>query len=1146
MLLDLIYGKIGSGKTEKCIELIERTLKKNPTHRAILTVPDQYSYITEKIIVERLGGTGVNGIEVLTFSQFFRRYINKKKNYLTPSGKQMLYYNAVAKSVSEGGLFARSAEKTGFIKEVSELICEMKRYLVTPEDLKAAMVEEGSLLFRKLKEFSKIYEKYNSFMKPEFADSDEDFIVFADFVMESEEFSNTHIWFDGFSDFLPQHYIVIKAFLKKAQSVHITLPIEENAEEDGVFEPVIKSREILKSLCKKTGARFYEQFCPDECFTIKSPEISHLVKNWDKRQNVYKNKTDNISVFLARDLYSETEQVAKKILKEVKNGTRFRDISIMCSDMEKYSHLIEAIFSDYKIPYFSDEEMPVTNHPIILTILAAFEISEENWSYESVFKYLRTGFIYEKCENGVKAIERDYIDMLENYVLRCGIRGKKEWLCEEDWTEKEGRIFDVILQEKKKPLEDIEVINSIRKTICKPFENFYKNTSGRKNVRELAFALYEFLCDINLYEGIQLEVNNLNSEGRRNEAEQAKQIWNLLMQVIDQAVVVMGEEHCKKEDFVKMIRAALSKAVMQIIPPGLDSVSVCAADRNSPGHFDIIFFVGAIAGTMPKEPQSGGILTDAERKMLSKKGVEIAKDSKEKAKQEMFKFYRCVASANKKIFFSYPLSNSEGEVKQPANIVKDLAKMFPEMEISDDILPENEREIINQKQAFLYVMSSVSDKNLEENAKNIKEHYKWDGEFSNRLKLADFAIEYRKKQPQIKRESAKLLYNNYHNYSVSKLSDYAACPFEYFVKHGLKAKEQEVYKIQKFEIGSLLHWAVCEYCKEVEKNCKSFGESAKAWHTLTLEESNKILEKIMKDISERTLSRANKNQNKIAYLLARMEKILKRSAEIVRLSLSEGEYSAVCYEEDFIVDIEWGERKIALNGKIDRVDAALYPDEGKISLRIIDYKSGKKEFDVVSISNNTDMQLVVYAIAATELYKKGSLGRAGRGLTPSVGGILYNKLRNDMVSCTAKEAENIDELLKKDMRLDGIVVSDGDDMDIARKMDKKLGEKVNKSDFMKLSLNSKGDALNMRDSSVTTKEKFDILVNYVKKATVKLDDKIFSGDIGINPVTGKNKSACSYCNYKEICLYDMKKDSSRREIENSDEAWEFMEEETKR
>lgn len=1141
MELNLIYGGVGSGKTERCIELICEIIGKNPDERAILTVPDQYSYTAERRLVERLGGTGVNGIEVLTFSQLFSRYLKKVKNYLSPAGRHMLFYTAAAEKGGDSEIFSRAAGKPGFIDKVSELAAEMKRSLIEPQALLDAAGDGEDMFSQKLRAFAGIYEYYNSLILPGFADSDDDFKRLAQAVYGNEDFKNTHIWIDGFSDFLPQHYEVIKAFMHSAKSVNITLclPDGEKCESDVFFAPLSTAKK-LKMICSSLGVTPGEQYCEKVCRSIKSDELLFLAENWGKRRSVYKGKTSDISLYCARDLYSEIEYVAKMIIREVKNGAHFSDIGILCGNSEQYSHLIEAVFSDFKIPYFSDSAQQITEHPIILTLLAAFDIADESWSYESVFRYLRAGYIYIKNEDGIRTIDREDVDILENYVLKHGIRGKKKWL--EEWQETGSGVFSTILNPKKKDEDDIERINSIRRTVIKPFEGFYSR--GGRCVRDFAESLFEFLCDIHLYEGIACEAEELSQAGMRDESERMKKIWNLLMEVINQAAVALGDKKCSRESFREMMRAGLSKAAMQIIPPGLDSVSVGAADRNSPTVRKILFFVGAVNGTMPPEDNTSGILTDSERIELIDKGLEIGGNPKTKAEREIFKLYRAVTSATEKLYFSYPTSDSEGNAKQPAALIRDLYKMFPDMQVSDGLGERRTDGIFTPRQAFLYIMQSVRDERCRPNVKKLADCFGDEHGFDKKLDMVGYAAAYRKVQPEITAESAKLLYKDYHRYSVSRLNDYSACPFGYFVKHGLRAKEQEIWQIHKFEIGSLLHWAVCEYCREVEDGAESFAELSENWRTLSDEKSCEIVDKIMDDIAERVLRGLSDNRGKIEYLLVRMKKILMRSVDIVRLSLAKGEYAAVCYERQFEVDIEWNGKSIGLNGTIDRVDASEDAEAGKIYLRIIDYKSGSKAFDVVSISNNTDMQLALYAVAATELYKKGALGRADKGLTPAVSGILYNKLRDDMLVFAKRPPEDIAAQLRGKMKLDGLVVTDDDEAADVQRMDKCLAVPGARSEFLRLAVNSKGTGLDKRLSSSVSRERFEILLKYVKKTAVRLDDEIFKGNIEIKPSSGSGGRACRFCAYREVCLYDIRTDGERKGIEKEDAAWAHMESET--
>ncbi len=1147
MNLNLIYGGVGTGKTKRCIEQIEKVVRENPEDRAIMIIPDQYSYITDKMLVEHFGGTGPNRLEAMTFSQLFTRYVKKQNTYLTPAGKQMLFYLAsMGQKNKKESIFKSTYSKPGFVEKIADLIGEFKRYLIAPEDLKSAY-KEGSknILSLKLSSIWDIYEEYNRLLEKGFSDSEDDYLRLAEYILNSEEWGNTHIWFDGFSDYLPQHYIVINALLRKTKNVHITIPAElKNSLGEDVFSVVKETESKLKKMANEVGAELSCDAMPSVCHTIKSPELLHLMKNWDDRRKSYQEPVENISVFVAKDMYSEAEYVARKIIEEVKSGVDFKDISVVAVSGDNYSHLFEAIFNDYNIPYFSDMGQPITDHPVILTVLGIFDIIEENWGYESVFKYLRTGFVYTKKQNEIKELDKEKIDALENYVLRHGIRGKKVWLQDEKWEEKASGAFDSVLGEEKR-VDNILVVDEIRRDIIAPFVSFYDKISGKKTAGELAEALYRFLCDINLYDAISIQAEMLRKNGYPNESEKVKEIWNMLMEVINQIVVIMGDEYCSREDFKNLLSCGLSASVMQIIPSGLDSVLLSQSDRNSSVNSKVVFFVGGISGTMPNEIHTTGILTDKDRRDLKEKGIEVAKDNIGKAEQEMFKFYRAVTSATEKIYFSYPTTDLEGESKQPSAFLKNLGKMFPNMAVLDDFNEDREEKILSQKQGFLYMLDAVNDSSKKENIKKVIEYFNDREGFLDKVNMARYAAQYKKQQPSITRENAKLLYNDYHRYSTSRLSDYAACPFSYFIKHGMKAEEQQVWQIQKFEIGSLLHWAVCEYSKEVEKDIEDFSEIKKRWMELTKEESSKIAERIMEDISERVLMGAFKNQGKLAYLLRRMKKILLRSVEIVRLSLSQGEYTAVCYEEQFRIDIEWNNKSVGLNGTIDRVDVAPDAETGTISLRIIDYKSGKKNFDVVSISNGEDMQLLVYAIAATELYKKNALGKAQKGLYPTVGGVLYSKLKNDLVHSNTTDTEIVDNEHIKAMRMNGVVVSDGDDIEAARSMDRNLTTGGARSEFMNLALNKKGDSLDSRYSAVEPRNKFDILLSYVRKTVVRLDNEIFSGNISILPNIGKSESSCRYCKYSEICMFDKNIDESRKKLESKDDAWLYMEENLK-
>ena len=1145
MLLDLIGGGVGSGKTEFCAELMRRTLRKNPGDRCVMLVPDQLSYTAEKTISELLGGTGPNGVEVMTLSRFIFRVLNPDpKRYLTPSGKQMLIYEAAAEQEkSEHRIFNGCLFREGFLEKLSELMSEMSRYCITPDILaeNAERVKSG-MLREKLLALSEIEKSYQALLEGRFLDSAEDLLRLSEKISSENILAHTHIWFDDFSDFSPSHYAVLRAMITHAASVHITLCMPKDAGEDSIFSPVVKTFQRLLQLAEEEGVRVVQQWTDVKNRRCSSAALRMLAENWDKNF-VEPEQIADLSLYQARDRYGEVEWLSKKILSDVQSGLRYRDIRVICGEEESYHHIIEAVFSDYQIPYFSDRKIPVTEHPIIVTVLSVFEIQKSNWSYEAVFSYLRCGFLYTGENGTVCAFSQDEIDLVENYVLRFGIRGKSAWCSE--WTSEDSGVFDSVLGAKNRT-EDLEVLNRIRRRITEPLLSFYDAVRGRTTVRQAAEALYDFFCRIHLYEGLQKEVLHFEEQGLLNEAEQFQKIWNLLLSVMDQAVVTSGDRN--KSEFPALLRAGLSAESISIIPSGIDRVTVGSMSRNSFPPVRKTYFLGCLEGCIPHQVEGNGILTDSDRmaleETLSEDGREIAKDSRTQMTGEEWKLYRAVCATSDTVCFSWPALDSEGNACRAASFLEQLLEHFPNMTKENHLENPEETAFYSEKHAFSAMMRQVGKKDsaLLGAWKGFYQQCAKNPAWRERMELYSWACAYKKIQPKLLKEEAVKLYQNRHSYSVSRLSVYRACPFSYYIKHGLKAEEREIRTIHKFDLGRLLHWAVYRYCEEVLEGAKELSEIRMRWCELSEERSQEIVHTVMQEISVRVMQNLHQNREKVSYLLERMEKTILRSAEMIRLGMIRGEYAAAALELDFQIQIEWHGKQVGLSGKIDRVDVEEKPEEEAARLRIVDYKSGSKDFSVISISNQMDMQLVVYAIAALSLYQSGII--PGSGYHPEISGILYHKLRDDLVECAPEQLSNVDAIARKSLKMDGLIVLEDPEnaADEVLEMDRTLAD-GSESEILKLSLKKDQKSINQRSSKVTTSSRFALLMDYVKKSVVDMDGKIFDGDIRICPSVQGTQSSCSYCAYREICLYEKALDGQENLIGSEDEAWIKMEEE---
>lgn len=1150
MGIEIIRGAIGSGKSSYILESIE---KNKSGIRNIIIVPEQFSYAVEKLVVERFGGAGLNNVEVITLSRLVSRYMERRQeNYLTPSGKMMIIYEAVSK-LKEGSLFFGCAKKPGFIDSTATLISEFIEYMITPEILRnKAENIDNKLLREKLFAIADILEEYIKITAGRFYDSEEDILTLAEYAEESHCFSECDFWFDEFSVFLPQHYRIMQAFLKEGCNIHISVCVDSGERELYDVNRAILAK--LERLAEITASELSEYRTDDVCRSIKSEEMRFLldkIDSWSAPDfKPWEEETKDISVFVCKDLYKEVRHSAMSIRRLVmEEGYRYRDIAVVCGNAEGYSHILEAVFNDSEIPYFSDRKISAAEHPVSTLLLSVFDILVENWSYASVFRYLRTGYLYEKDEQGnVIPFESTGIDLLENYVLKYGIRGKAVWMEDERWEKSQRGLFEGVLGENERAaftIEEIEKINEARNKLILPFKKLYTFATGRKTVREFAESLFEFLTDICLFEGLEKKAAQFDRDGLRNESEQFRMIWNIIMETINQTVVVMGDEKCKREDFAGLLKAGLSAVDISIIPSGLDRVSVSSVERSRQHEAKVMFIMGAVFGAIPKENTANGLLTDTDRITLKdellKDGMDIAADTQKRNDMDKFNFFSTLFGVSDRVYITYPASDIEGNVQRPASVISEFYNIFPNMTTGDDIIKENEEEFLySPRSAYQYMLANYKRGGLS------KDIYDWFEENEpGKLEVIKRAEEYKKNDARLAPENAERLYDGNKIYSVSRLNEYGKCPFGYFVKYGLRAREQEIWQIQKFDLGSIMHMAIQMYCERVDNGAESFEILRENWLKLTDEESAGIVAQIMEEIKSRIMRGITRDENKIRYIIMRMTKIVARSVSLVRKSLSKGEYAAVSYEKKFRVEVKWKESAVLVNGVIDRIDMAKSRGEKIAELRVVDYKTGKKNFSVVSICNRQDMQLVMYAIAAVEMYKAGGIRYAEEDYEPHMRAVVYNNMRDDLVEISSKSADYEKKRAEKS-RPDGLILLDmtdeeNYDLSAAFRMDEQLETEKN-SDVVHMSLTKSG-GLSKRGSKVTSTDAFETLMNYVKKSAIEIDKEIFDGVIKICPSCEGKEKSCDWCEFEEICLYNDKFDSSRKGAKSEDEAWEIIKKE---
>ncbi len=1150
MLLNLILGGAGSGKSKLSEDKIRESI--NTGKRALVIVPERFSHVEERTLIESFGGLGLFKIEVTTFSKMTRRIV-LGKDKLLPSGKQMLIMKAAKENKSAGdGIFEGIYNLSGFAEKISDTIDELKKNMITPEDILSQ--NQNGILGRKIDAIGNIYKTYQEYLGEKYSEPDENLLRLSNVILEEGGFSDTDIYIDGFSDFMAAHYGVIESLVKMANSVTVmlTLPKKASYNPDGIFMPVLESYDKLLEIAKNLGASVNKEILDGEYDYVKSEDIKYFLSNYEEVncQNVPDVK--NISVNTVFDRHEEIKHLASGILKEVRdNGLRYRDIGVIAGDLGKYLHIIETVFDEYKIPYAVDSSTPALSHPAVRIALLAFRVIKDNFSFNSVFEYLKSGYIYEKDGSIIKRISQDDIDTLELYVKSRGIRGRAKWLQESDWTYIKKGVFDEATSSKTRE-EDISHIDSLRRKVMEPFAVFYEKIKGRQKVRGFASSLYEFLSDIHIFDGLLIEKKHFEDKNMLDDAALLESVWNVIINTLDQAVMTSGDEYMSRDDFLSLLETGLSMETLDSVPPGIDRVSIGRADVTRPVLVKALFAIGAVKGEMPKDSDSYGIITDSERMMLSEDGFNILKTNDTRKKLSEFNLFSSFTAAGERIYITYPEILDDGEEAISSEIVSDIVRMF-------GITPQR----LSKEQEVLDSLSSASgvynkmvyelSSDLPEERREFWEDFKVDG-FKNTdnsfslekaqedsdlsifydLDMAESDIfarikKYKNGGIKISKEIAEKLYKN-KAYSISALQKFNECPFSYYATYGLKidSDSDSERRVESSDIGTMIHWAVSEFCKEVQENKESVKDKKECWDNLNKEKLDAILSGLMEEIKEKTISsNPNMSDVKISLILKKAERTIKRSLDVIKDSITKGEFAALDFEKEFDFNLSSRENELKLRGIIDRIDIA-ETDEGEL-IRIIDYKTGSKTFSVSGICNKTDLQLMVYALAAEDMYKKENA---------KVTSLMYNTIRDELTKTDGDLAVSV-----KSAPLDGIIICENEDTKDQEILyhDRTLSDGGVSSQFLPLSTKKAGGL--KKSGMILSRKQFDLLKSYVKKTAIETDKLIKNGDISPYPLGNDEYSPCAWCKFSSLCLFDNQNDKAREKVTSNSKAWEMMESE---
>lgn len=1118
MSIRFIYGRSGTGKSKFCIDDIKKKLLLDKNKKLVLIVPEQYTFITENYVLREIGEKAFLNVEVLSFKKManivFEDCGGRIKKIVSESGKKMLIHKVLNENISSLTYFKRVAKEQGFNEIISEVISEFKKYNVDIDKLKGINQEIDNIeLSLKIRELTIIFEAFNNKINEGYIDGEDELNLLSKKLQDCKLYDGSEIWIDEFTTFTPQQLDIIKLLSEKCERINITLTMQsleniKSKEFTDVFIPIYNTENKILKLMKENNISYDQPInlnkeeYPYRFFN--SPQLAHIEKHFFSYPFKEYTGSNNDRVFLykANNIYDEIDKVARNIVNLVRmEKYRFKDISVVCRNIGDYEKIISVIFNDYNIPYFLDKKIQLVSNPLIIVITSAFEIYLKNWSYESVFKYLKSG---------LTGIKNECIDLLENFVLQYGIKGDK-------WNKEyilENPYFIEMMDTNKNIITISEIIEELRK----PLLNFHNKIKGKNKVKDICTAIYEFLVELEVFEKIDKWIKNFENNMQEDKVKEYSQVERIVINTLDQAVNVLGNENLDAYEFFKILDSGFNNEEIGIIPVALDQVNIGDVARIKGRDVKTLYIVGINDGILPAVKKDEGILSDKDREILNEYGIELSSSTRKKIFEEQFLAYTALTISSEYLMLSYPMADFEGKSLRPSIIISKIKKIFPNLQEESFI-----NDLSTQKDKLSKIVSPIPTLNdliltlrrdfeKEEIEDYWAEVYKW---FSNNIQYKEKmdtifrGLEYSNIGDKVSKNKLKELYRNDHGklmFNVSRLEQYAGCPFSYFVMYGLKAKNRKVYEFTPPDLGSFVHEILDVFTKKVK-------QSGLLWSELN---NNKCKEIVNDIIDKRLESESNSILNsskRFKYLAKRFKRVISKSVSIISQQISKGEFEVFKTEFEFgnynsresvTLDLDSNE-KIYLKGRIDRIDKLDL--DGNTYIRIIDYKTGSKKFDLNDVYYGLQIQLLVYLDSLI----KNSKYILEKQAKP--GAILYFRV-DDPIIKSKKEltTEEIETEVLDALKLKGLVLKDAR---VVKAMDKDID---GYSLVIPASFKKDGDFKS--NSDVITEEEFDLLREYVNKKMKDLCKEMLSGDIKLEPSKDSNKTYCEYCDFSSICQFD--------------------------
>lgn len=1115
MSLRFYFGPSGSGKSHRIYEEIMQRAAQEPGRNFLIIVPDQFTMQTQKDLVMRSDRGGILNIDVLSFGRLSHRILEevgtKEMPILDDTGKSLVLQKIAADLKEQLPAMGSLLHKQGYIHEVKSAISEFMQYGISTQDMDKliASAEKRGALAMKLRDLKTLYRGFQDYIRDHFITTEETLDVLRRSLVKSKILQDSVVVFDGFTGFTPIQNRLIQELMRVCAETIVTVTI--GAEEDP-YQP--DGEQKLFHLSKKTVADLVKLAAEAEVergedvfvkgginrFT-QAPALCYLEQNLFRYQyEPYTEKQQELCMFEALSPREEVHQTALYIRNLIREQEfNYRDIAVVIGDLEGYASYVETEFGQLEIPCFIDRTRGIVLNPMIEYIKSALQLYIKDFSYDTVFHFLRSGMV---------DISREEIDELENYVIRTGARGYRTY--SRLFTRRTEEMQQGSGQDDTERVEEtLERLNRIRQQFADTVEILHMDPQAKAG--EYVDHLYDFLEQNQVQQKLLNYQQQFEQEGDLAKAREYAQIYRLVMDLLDQIYGLLGEEEISRQEFADILDAGFGEITVGTIPQNVDRIVVGDMERTRLKQVKVLFFLGVNDGNIPKNASKGGIISDMDREFLIESGTEMAPSPRQQMYIQRLYLYLNMTKPSERLYLSYAKVNSDGKGIRPSYLIDTVRKLFPQLAVE---YPQNRsriEQIEGRQEGARYLAEELreyADGTLREEERQdfylMYRAYEADPEGRDRLTAAAFR---RYKESGLSRIVARALYGKQLENSVSRLETYAACACRHFLQYGLSLREREEFGFEVSDMGNVYHAVLENFAGKLAESNLTWWTFSEDFALKTVKES---VEAYAATYGETVLYSSARNE----YAITRMSRILTRTVLTLQQHLKQGSFQPDDYELSFRfaedldsihVDLS-EEEKMHLQGRIDRIDVS--EDAEHVYVKVIDYKSGNKKFDLAALYYGLQLQLVVYMNAAMELESRK---HPDKEIVPAA--LLYYHIDDPTIETPVELTdEQINEQILAKLRMNGVVNSDPE---VVERLDHYLQDKS-----AVIPVEKKKDGSFSARSGILSREEMQLVSAYVDAKIRDIGREILDGKIAANPYEKGNEEACTYCAYKKVCGFD--------------------------